>query len=407
MANGFPEGNFRIINKATGACISSLYGGQSHGLQDAATARGETGVLSYSHTNDREFTVHDKVKNIEEELWYFDSSADTYGRRKNMLYNYVQDIRSRWVLGANIEAKPIAYKLRDQDLEKFLGLLPEQNKETLAHLRTSDCLDITHLICAFIYVNCEETVKSELIGKLDDKKFDDYLNTVLAYDSLHNIQQKFQEYASSSFLDLNIPELKDLPENPFTQYHEQLYKIIIASIKLDILNRQNYSSDSVEFRLALRHQNLNTLLGKLKKEKFEELQDKVWKEYENIENPQKEAVKIIQELRETLNLNTNGKNIDTAKKILQTGLKSNESFEQLKTALNHTHGKELQAINMYGGNIFLQGSGRQYQTKWAFEDGYIFVEGQPDAVLTCLGDTHVYISHRSDNPHQRWEFKRA
>lgn len=75
MANGFPGGNFRIVNKETGACIASAYGGQTHGLQDAVSSLGETGKIAYSHTADRQFTVHDKVKNIDEELWYFDRWA--------------------------------------------------------------------------------------------------------------------------------------------------------------------------------------------------------------------------------------------------------------------------------------------------------------------------------------------
>lgn len=405
MANGFPGGNFRIVNKATGACISSLYGGQTNGLQDAVTARGETGKLAYSHTNDREFTVHDKVKNIEEELWYFDSSTDSYGRRRNMLYNKVKDIRSNWVLGASVEAKPVAYKLLDKDLENFLKLLPKQDEETLAHLRTSDCLNIVNLLATFIEINGEEAIKSELVGKLDDKKFDDYLNPVLAHESIRSIEQKFYEYARSPLLGLlNIPELKDLSEGPLAQQNEQLYKIILASVQLDVLDQKDWQSDSV-FRLHLRHQNLNALLEQIKKEKLQELQGKVWSEFQNVENPQKEAVKIIQELSKALNLSTNEKNINTAKKILQTGLKSNESFEQLQTALNSTNGKELQAVNVYSGDIFLQGAGRQYQTKWAFEDGYIFVEGQPDAVLTHLWGSYAHISHRSDDPRQRWEFK--
>ena len=208
MANGFPEGNFRIINKETGACISSLYGGQTHGMQDAVTARGETGQLSYSHTNDREFTVHDKVKNIEEELWYFDSHADGWGRRVNMLYNKVKDIRSSWALGARVETDAIAYKLLDKDLENFLSLLPKQDEETLAHLKTSDCLDIVGLLETFIHSNGEENIKSELIGKLDETKLNEYLNAVLAHESIRRIEQKFHEYASSPWLFLNTPELK-------------------------------------------------------------------------------------------------------------------------------------------------------------------------------------------------------
>jgi len=37
------------------------------------------------------------------------------------------------------------------------------------------------------------------------------------------------------FLFLNIPELKGLSENPFAQHNEQLYKIILAAVQLDVL----------------------------------------------------------------------------------------------------------------------------------------------------------------------------
>ncbi|MEB3864154.1 hypothetical protein MSG66_08955 [Acinetobacter sp. IK31] len=407
MANGFPEGNFRIINKETGACISSLYGGQTHGMQDAVTARGETGQLSYSHTNDREFTVHDKVKNIEEELWYFDSSADSWGYKVNMLYNKVKDIRSSWVLGACVNTKVIGFKLHDKDLEHFISLLPKQDEETLAHLRTSDGLDIVRLLEIFIHSNGEENIKSELIGKQDETKLNDALNTVLAHNSIRSIEQKFYEYAEyaeSPFLDFDIPELKDLSDSSFAQQNEQLYKIIFASVQLDVLDQKDWQSDSV-FRLYLRRYNINELLKKLKKEQLGELQEKVWTELQDVEDPQKEAVKIILELRKTLDLHTNEKNIDTAKKILQTALTSNESFEQLQTALKSINDKEMQAIHWHSGDVFLQGAGRQYQTKWAFEDGYIFVEDQPDAVLTHLCDSYAIISQRSNDPKQRWEFK--
>ncbi|VAX42955.1 Uncharacterised protein [Acinetobacter calcoaceticus] len=404
MANGFPEGNFRIINKETGACISSLYGGQTHGMQDAVTARGETGQLSYSHTNDREFTVHNKVKNIEEELWYFDSHADGWGRRVNMLYNKVTDIRSSWALGARVETDAIAYKLLDKDLENFLNLLLKQDEETLAHLKTSDCLDIVGLLETFIHSNGEENIKSELVGKLDETKLNEYLNAVLAHESIRRIEQKFHEYASSPWLFLNIPELKGLSENPFAQHNEQLYKIILAAVQLDVLDQKDWTTRS-EFRLHLRHDNIDALLKNMKKESMMELHVKVYKEYENTQDLKKEAVKVLLELRKTLDLHTNEKNMDTVKKILKVSLKSNESFEQLQTALNSTNGKELKPVNWHSGDVFLQGAGRQYQTKWAFEDGYIFVEGQPDAVLTHLWGSSVGISQRSDDPKQRWEFK--
>ncbi|MBJ8507075.1 hypothetical protein I6M96_19035 [Acinetobacter seifertii] len=406
MANGFPEGNFRIVNKETGACISSLYGGQTNGVQDAVTARGETGKLAYSHTNDREFTVHDKVKNIDEELWYFDSHADSWGYRVNMLYNKVKDIRSRWVLGASVETNAIAYKLLDKDLEHFLSLLPKQDEETLAHLKTSDCLDIVGLLETFIHSNGEENIKSELIGKLDETKLNEYLNAVLAHESIRRIEQKFDEYARSPWLFLNIPELKNLSVNPFAQQNEQLYKIILASVQLDVLDQKDWTTRS-EFRLHLRHQNIDALLKNMKKESMAELHAKAYKEYENTQDLKKEAVKVLLELRKTLDLHTNEKNMDTVKKILKVSLKSNESFEQLQTALNSTNGKELKPVNWHSGDVFLQGAGRQYQTKWAFEDGYIFVEGQPDAVLTHIWGSSVGISQRSNDPKQRWELKSA
>ncbi len=404
MANGFPGGNFRIINKETGACIASAYGGQTHGLQDAVTARGETGVLPYSHTNDRLFTVHDKVKNIDEELWYFDSRVYNGGHRENKLYNKVKDIRSNWVLGARVKTNAIAYKLLDKDLEHFLSLLPKQDEETLAHLKTSDCLDIVGLLETFILSNGEETIKSELVGKLDVTKLNEYLNAVLAHESIHRIEQKFYKYAESPLLGLNIPGLSDLPNNPFAQQNEQLYKIIFASVQLDVLDHKDWTSDS-EFRLYLRHDNIDALLKNMKKESIAELREKAYIEYANTQDLKKEAIKVLLELRKTLDLHTNEKNMETVKKILKVSLKSNESFEQLQTALNSTNGKEIKPVNWHSGDIFLQGAGCSGTTNWAFKDGYIFVEGQPDAVLTHLWGSSVGISQRSNDPNQIWELK--
>lgn len=314
MANGFPGGNFRIVNKETGACIASAYGGQTHGLQDAVTARGETGVLPYSHTNDRLFTVHDKVKNIDEELWYFDSRVYNGGHRENKLYNKVKDIRSNWVLGARVETNAIAYKLLDKDLENFLSLLPKQDEETLAHLKTSDCLDIVGLLETFILSNGEETIKSELVGKLDETKLNEYLNAVLAHESIRRIEQKFYEYAASPWLFLDIPELKGLSENPFAQQNEQIYKIILASVQLDVLDHKDWTSDS-EFRLYLRHDNIDALLKNMKKESIAELREKAYIEYANTQDLKKEAIKVLLELRKTLDLHTNEKNMDTVKRF--------------------------------------------------------------------------------------------
>ncbi|KAE9688438.1 hypothetical protein GP721_29625, partial [Enterobacteriaceae bacterium TzEc077] len=192
----------------------------------------------------------------------------------------VKDIRSNWVLGARVKTNAIAYKLLDKDLEHFLSLLPKQDEETLAHLKTSDCLDIVGLLETFILSNGEETIKSELVGKLDETKLNEYLNAVLAHESIHRIEQKFYKYAESPLLGLNIPGLSDLPNNPFAQQNEQLYKIIFASVQLDVLDHKDWTSDS-EFRLYLRHDNIDALLKNMKKESIAELREKAYIEYAN------------------------------------------------------------------------------------------------------------------------------
>lgn len=99
MANGFPEGNFRLINKDTGHCLASFYGGQSYGSQVAYDRlTGEKGYIAYSHTNDRVFGIRSEPQGEDIELWWFDSSKDNWGKPKNYLYNLIEDIRSRWVL---------------------------------------------------------------------------------------------------------------------------------------------------------------------------------------------------------------------------------------------------------------------------------------------------------------------
>ncbi|MFA2971106.1 hypothetical protein [Acinetobacter pittii] len=405
MANGFPNGNFRIVNKETGACIASAYGGQTHGVEKVSK-RGQTAEFKYSHTNNRLFTVHDKVKNIDEELWYFESSDGLRGR-ENKLYNKVADIRATWVLGAIVDTNSKGLKLRDHDLENFLSLLPKQDEETLAHLRTSDCLDIIELLKTllnkFIYINSEETIQSEILGKLDDEKFDDYLNNSLVDELVKKSRYGLIEKPRYGFLTASRARFRDY--NDFPNLSEKLYKIFVASSKLDILNQQSYSSYPVEFRLRLSQQNIITLLEKLKKERLWESLNKK-KIEEKIEEPIEEATKIIQELRNDLDLHTFENNFNTAKKIWQTGLNSNESFEQIKAALESTNNIKLQAVTTwYSGNVFLRGSGQYNQTNWAFEDGYIFVEGKPDAVLTHSSGSTVCISHRSNDPNQRWELK--
>jgi len=99
MPNGFPEGKFRIINRDTGHCLASFYGGQSYGSQDAYDRlTGEKGAITYSHTNDRVFGLRSEPQNEDIELWYSDGSNDPWGKPKKRLFNIIEDIRTRWVL---------------------------------------------------------------------------------------------------------------------------------------------------------------------------------------------------------------------------------------------------------------------------------------------------------------------
>ncbi|MFH4176181.1 hypothetical protein WAJ79_24870, partial [Acinetobacter baumannii] len=83
------------------------------------------------------------------------------------------------------------FKLKDHALENFISLLPQQDEEILAHLRTNNNLDIVRLLKTFIDINGEETIKSELVGKLDETKLNDRLNPALAHKSIRSIEQKF------------------------------------------------------------------------------------------------------------------------------------------------------------------------------------------------------------------------
>lgn len=120
MANGFPEGNFRLINKDTGHCLASFYGGQSYGSQVAYDRlTGEKGSIAYSHTNDRIFGIRSEPQGEDIELWWFDSSKDSWGNPKNYLYNLIKDIRSRWVLQPN-SAQSYSPSLIEPNFEDFV-----------------------------------------------------------------------------------------------------------------------------------------------------------------------------------------------------------------------------------------------------------------------------------------------
>lgn len=175
MANGFPEGSFRIVNKATGACIASGYGGETEGLQEAKTARGETGVLKYSHTNDRLFVVHDKVRNTAGELWYFDSHADSWGRRVNLLYNNVIDARSRWVLGASVQSEEVGDKYFSKDVEAFIKLLPVLDEQLLAYFRSDDGCALIGLLRGFIKFNNDVESDKSFNGSGVDNRLDVFI----------------------------------------------------------------------------------------------------------------------------------------------------------------------------------------------------------------------------------------
>lgn len=124
------------------------------------------------------------------------------------------------------------------------------------------------------------------------------------------------------------------------------------------------------------------------------------------EDREKEAVRIIMELSKVLPASVGEDIINMSKKIQQFTLKSKETYEQLKAALDSFNGKELEKVFTYYGSVFLRGSGQEYLTKWEFSDGFLFVEGEPDIVLVLIGaeaNSGVTMAPRSLNPRQRWE----
>jgi len=99
MGNGFPTAQFfRIINEDTGLCLAAAHGGTTYGRQEARDRwTGETGYISYSHTNDQVLVVS-TPKNDRGEIWFFDDRKNSYGHDEWRLFNVNKDIRSAYTL---------------------------------------------------------------------------------------------------------------------------------------------------------------------------------------------------------------------------------------------------------------------------------------------------------------------
>jgi hypothetical protein len=94
MANGFPEGDFRIINEATGARLFTRYGGTTAG-PSYVTRSGSS--VDYSSTNNPIVMVGSPASK-DYDFWWFDAGKDSWGKPYNYLMSSYTDIRSKWAL---------------------------------------------------------------------------------------------------------------------------------------------------------------------------------------------------------------------------------------------------------------------------------------------------------------------
>ena len=121
MSNGFPEGDFRIINQDTGARLFARYGGQTTGQQEAQDRlTGEKGFIEYSHTNNPIFMVGSPdAGDKDDDLWYFRAAKDPWGRPDNYLMTHYEDIRSKFALQAMFDGKLSLYGYGQTDVSKW------------------------------------------------------------------------------------------------------------------------------------------------------------------------------------------------------------------------------------------------------------------------------------------------
>lgn len=131
MSNGFPEGDFRIINEGTGARLFARSGGVTGGKQKVSAVGRDglvEGEVAYSHTNDPIVMVG-TPQGGDLGLWYFRAAADPWGRPDNYLMTSYEDIRSKFALHAVQETIKVAKQITmrqselDADEYRFQALL--------------------------------------------------------------------------------------------------------------------------------------------------------------------------------------------------------------------------------------------------------------------------------------------
>lgn len=98
MPNGFPEGDFRVINEDTSARLFARHGGVTSGQQEARDRlTGEKGTIAYSHTNDP-LAMVGTPQGSDIDLWWFSTIKDPWGHPNNYLMTGYKDIRGRFAL---------------------------------------------------------------------------------------------------------------------------------------------------------------------------------------------------------------------------------------------------------------------------------------------------------------------
>ncbi|GAA2857563.1 hypothetical protein GCM10010517_15930 [Streptosporangium fragile] len=105
MSNGFPDGEFCIVNEETGLYLACLPGGTIYGEQQGVDRlTGETEGIGYSHTNDQVLGLLEEPSGKKFERWFLDDRKNSRGLEFYHLVNCAKDIRSWYTLWAVLPA---------------------------------------------------------------------------------------------------------------------------------------------------------------------------------------------------------------------------------------------------------------------------------------------------------------
>ncbi|WP_026412347.1 hypothetical protein [Actinomadura oligospora] len=103
MSNGFPDGEFCIVNEDTGLYLASLPGDRVTGSQQETDwLEGAKETVHYSHTGKQVLGLATEPSGKNYERWYFDDRKNSRGLEFYHLVNCAKDIRTAYALAAEL-----------------------------------------------------------------------------------------------------------------------------------------------------------------------------------------------------------------------------------------------------------------------------------------------------------------